>query len=476
MRQIQPVWQLDQNHHWKFRSHGVVILFRKDQPLCCFIMESWNRSDLEALTAQLTEAKGHDTDPNGAASGDAGTIEAKLVGHSDFISALLKWCKRSELKVRKAIVRDVPFEMIYLAGTKEFKVTIKEEPKVAPGATPRKKIKVLIVDDSSTIRKVLASICEQDPTIEVLGALERPSLVEPFIEKNRPDVMTLDIHMPEMDGVTLLKKIQSKHPIPTVMISSLTREDGPYVFDALANGAFDYIQKPSFQDIPILAPTILERIHLASTSKVQRAKAEPVARPTSEKWRQDHMILIGSSTGGTDAVARLFRQFPDQIPPVLVVQHIPPVFSKAFADRLNSSSNFLVKEAEDGDLVEPNKVLIAPGGKQMGLAETSGGKVCVHITDDAPVNRHKPSVDYLFFSAVKLQSTKVVGIILTGMGADGARGLKALRDLGCHTIGQDEASCVVYGMPKSAAEMGAVEIVSPLEEMGQRISRILKTL
>lgn len=339
-------------------------------------------------------------------------------------------------------------------------------------------IKVLIVDDSVTIRKILASMMKRDPTIEVVGMLDRPSLVEPFLEKNKVDVMTLDIHMPEMDGVSLLRKIFPRFQIPTIMISSITKEDGPYVLDALETGAFDYIQKPSFQDIPNLGPIVLERIHQATSANVRRPNGETKAgryQRVTEKWlgKQEAFVLIGASTGGTEALSAIFRQFPDEIPPILVVQHIPPVFSKAFADRLNSMFKFEVREAQDGDVVRPNRILIAPGGKHLGVVK-KGDHFVAKVTEEPPVNRHRPSVDYLFKSAAEAGMLPAVGVILTGMGGDGARGLLSLRQAGAKTLGQDEASCIVYGMPKVAAELGALEEVVPLSEMGHRIFDSLK--
>ncbi len=334
------------------------------------------------------------------------------------------------------------------------------------------KIKVLIVDDSKTIRDLLTSIFSKDPELEIVGVAEHPKLVENLIVKTKPDVITLDIHMPDMDGVTLLKRYLPKHPIPTVMISSITLEDGPFVLNALEFGAVDYIQKPSFSELSSVAPLMIEKIKAAARSKIQlssKAVTPKVAQAGSIPLDSNSLIVIGSSTGGTEALKQVFTAMPSQIPATLVVQHIPPVFSKAFADRMNQLCPFDVKEAENGDLVKPNQVLIAPGGFQMALVEREGN-LYVKIEDAPPMNRHKPSVDYLFDSVAKVAGKrKLVGAILTGMGADGARGLKVLRDLGARTVAQDEATSVVYGMPKEAFRMGGAEVVLPLGEIAHTL-------
>ena len=328
------------------------------------------------------------------------------------------------------------------------------------------KKKVLIVDDSATIRHLLRQILSKEGTLEVVAEAERPSQVEALIEQFQPDVITLDIHMPEMDGVTLLKKIYPKYQIPTVMISSISRAEGPQVLQALESGAVDYIQKPTLEELATLGPEIRERIRHAALSKKRIQKA--VTKVQSRTYNPETIILIGASTGGTEALRHVFQSMPAQIPPILVVQHIPPVFSAAFASRLNQLCDFEVKEAQDGDEVRPNRILIAPGGKQMGMVKR-GEKLVVVINDDPAVNRHRPSVDYLFQSAANLKLPHLVVGILTGMGADGAKGMKTLRTMGARTVGQDEATCVVYGMPREAANLGAVEFVKPLEAVADQI-------
>lgn len=331
-----------------------------------------------------------------------------------------------------------------------------------------KKVKTLIVDDSATIRKLLRDILSEDPQIEVVAEAERPSDVEKLIIQHRPDVITLDIHMPEMDGVTLLKQFLPLYKIPTIMISSISKEEGPYVLDALEFGAVDYIQKPQMKSMAEAAQLIRERVKVASQIKVKLKSNKTVLASSKRFTDIDKLILIGSSTGGTEALKEVFLGLPKEIPPILVVQHIPPVFSAAFAQRLNSLLPFEVKEAQDGDVVKPNQVLIAPGGLQMGLKKL-GDKLVIQITDDPPMNRHKPSVDYMFKSVASLKVPNIVAGILTGMGADGARELVHLREQGARTFAQDEATSVVYGMPKEAFEQGGAESVVPLEKIANHI-------
>lgn len=339
----------------------------------------------------------------------------------------------------------------------------------AKRAAARKK--VLVVDDSATIRQLLRQILSADPELELVAEAARPSEVEGLIEKHKPDVITLDIHMPEMDGVTLLKKIFPKYGIPTVMISSISREEGTTVLQALESGAVDYVQKPSTKEMAVVAPEIRERVKTAASST--RAVKRQIRKAQSRGGVDAGcVVLLGSSTGGTEALRHVFCAMPAQIPPTLVVQHIPAVFSAAFASRLNDLCPFEVKEAADGDEVKANRVLIAPGGKQMGLAR-KGKSLIVRITDDAPVNRHKPSVDYLFKTAADLQLPSLVAAVLTGMGADGARQLKVLRDRGARTIAQDEASSVVYGMPREAKAMGGAEFVESLDGIADLILKLV---
>jgi two-component system chemotaxis response regulator CheB len=348
---------------------------------------------------------------------------------------------------------------------------------VMPAATaaPRR-VRALIVDDSKTIRTLLTQILSQDPGIEVVGSVEDPLKAEQAIAELKPDVVTLDIHMPGLDGVELLKRYLSKHPVPTVMISSITREEGPQVFNALEAGAVDYIQKPTFAELPTHGPLIAEKVKLAALAKV-RCTAVSTRGPAvfAGGFDPSALILLGASTGGTEALKDVLTRLPADIPPILIVQHIPAVFSKAFAQRLDTLCAFDVKEAEEGDEVRPGRALVAPGGFQMEVA-SRGAALRVRITGAPPVNRHKPSVDHLFMSALGVARARprraLVAGILTGMGADGAAGLLELRKAGARTVAQDEATSVVYGMPRAAAERGAAERVLPLGEIAGALAEL----
>lgn len=342
-------------------------------------------------------------------------------------------------------------------------------PGPTPGAVPtsaNKKTRVLVVDDSETIRKLLSQVFSSDPQIECVGTIDNPLNVLAAIDRLSPDVITLDIHMPQMDGVTLLKRILETRSLPAVMISALSREEGGAVLDALEAGAVDYIQKPSLSELPTLAPLICEKIKNARAARVHRPRAHTgQALPfSSAPFDTNYLIAIGSSTGGTEALKHVLTGLPAEIPPIVIVQHIPPVFSKAFAERMNNLCPFEVKEAENGDLVVPGKVFIAPGGMQMRV-KAVGADLKIVVEDTPPVNRHKPSVDVLFDSVEQLKRSKVVAGILTGMGGDGARGLLALRKQGAATFAQDEATSVVYGMPREAARLGAAQKILPLDQV-----------
>ena len=342
-------------------------------------------------------------------------------------------------------------------------------------STDSKKIKVLVVDDSATIRALLTKILSSDSQFEVVAQAEKPSQVEALIKQHKPDVITMDIHMPEMDGVQLLKKIHPLYKIPTVMISSMSKEDGPQVLQALEIGAVDYIQKPQAGEMFEASQVIRERLKIAAKAKVF-SQTKPIKKLTGAQITSinEGLILMGASTGGTEALRIVLESMPAQIPPILIVQHIPPVFSSAFAQRLNSICPFEVKEAVNGDEVKPNQVLIAPGGHQMAVKRV-GDKLIVQINNDAPVNRHKPSVDYMFRTVNELNIENIIAVILTGMGSDGARELKRLRDRGARTIAQDEATSVVFGMPREAISMGGAEFVSPLDQVAEKIVRLLNS-
>jgi two-component system chemotaxis response regulator CheB len=392
-------------------------------------------------------------------------VELKLVGGQKAMDYCLKSLSKLPLMSVKKVERESSFEVIYSPKNNRVRVSVDNVIEVT-----NKKVKVLIVDDSKTIRTILNRIFSTDPQFEVIGMLERPSEVDEFIQKNRPDVITLDIHMPEMDGVTLLKKIYPKYKIPCVMISSISLAEGPLVFDALENGAVDYIQKPEAKDIEALTPIIVEKVKMASKVKTNIATKGQVQK-VSSNTDQNSLIVLGSSTGGTEAIKEILTRLPDQIPPMLIVQHIPAVFSEAFAKRMNDLCHFQVLEAKNGDEVLPNRVLIAPGGMQMKLV-IKNGKPIVEINSDEPVNRFRPSVDYLFDSVEKNMYCHTIAVILTGMGKDGARGMLKLKNRGAVTIAQNEETCIVFGMPREAIAIGAADFIEPIQNMAQKISSL----
>lgn len=336
-----------------------------------------------------------------------------------------------------------------------------------------RKIKVLIVDDSKTIRDLLFKILSQDPQIEVVGQAEDPLKAELILPTAKPDVITLDVHMPRMTGVQWLKTLIPKYKLPVVMITSLELKDGNEVFEAMELGAVDYIQKPSFSDLNSVTPIIKEKVINAASAKVRipnKIKKYVPSSYTPQSFDPHIVIAIGSSTGGTEALKEVLTSLPSNIPPIVIVQHIPPVFSRAFAERMNSLCSFEVKEAEFGDALHSNRVLIAPGGRQMKVVKRPSG-LFVEVNDDPPMTRHKPSVDYLFNSVAETIGKKAIGVILTGMGSDGTHGMLKMKEKGSMTFSQDEDSCVVYGMPKSAWESGASQMQVPLDEIVVKLSQ-----
>ncbi|EQC46643.1 chemotaxis response regulator protein-glutamate methylesterase [Bacteriovorax sp. Seq25_V] len=396
------------------------------------------------------------------------SVEFKLLGPSSLVNGASRVISGTGFREIKTVVRNQSFEVFYLADQNRLRVS-KAEVVAEPVSREKKKIKVLIVDDSKTIRNLLNKMLSSDPMIEICAEASKPSEVESLIKHHQPDVMTLDIHMPEMTGVELLKKIGHKYNVPAIMVTSISMEEGPLVLEALENGAFDYIQKPDMKDISIVRPVLLEKIKEAAESSKTITNINKLGAKVVKDFNMDSLIVLGSSTGGTNAIKDILVKFPKNIPPMLIVQHIPPVFSKAFADRMNSLCPFTVVEAKNGDILEKNKVLVAPGGTQMKLVNQAG-VLKVEINDDAPVNRFKPSVDYMFNSVVDACKKKhVISVILTGMGKDGARGMLNLKNAGALTIAQDEESSVVYGMPREAVEIGAAMAVEHKDDIAAKI-------
>ena len=389
--------------------------------------------------------------------------ELKVIGSKSQLSVAESAVRILGKKVTSSVARDGKVEVLFYPSSGRVRVS-KEE-----------KIKVLVVDDSKTIIQLLCKIFATDPAIEVVATAERPSLVEDLIVKYKPDVLTLDIHMPEMTGVELIKRLMPRFRIPAVMVSSVSMEESPLVLEALESGAVDYIQKPSMKDVASVGAEIIEKVKNAVRANVSArtvASARSVSHEFGSLIDQSQIVAIGSSTGGTEALRQVLTALPENIPPILIVQHIPAVFSLAFANRMNDLCPFHVKEAVDGDAVVAGQVLIAPGGFQMSLKKSASGFV-VKVEDAAPVNRHKPSVDVLFNSVAELVKDRAIGVILTGMGADGAKGLLKMKQAGARTIAQSEASCVVFGMPREAIRLGAAQSVHDLSVIPQEVVKLL---
>jgi len=445
---------------------------------------------LESAQAQVDTFKHWVED---ALADQSGSLVLRLVGNKNYFDLLEKQFNLSGITKGTHVPLDhqvvVPIQFYVDSGRiRLLKEAISRPANPSnPVKVQQERARVLVVDDSETIRKLLSKVLSSDTSIEVVGTVDTPSKVMSAIDKFKPNVITLDIHMPEMDGVTLYKQQLAQLGIPVVVITALSLEDSGYVLDALEAGVVDYIQKPKMDELAAQAPMICEKIKGAVSAKVSIKNTYPrlmlgnssrdrshakLAKPftAAEHGEIDleHLIVIGASTGGTEALKRLLTSMPSNIPPILVVQHIPALFSKKFADRLNELCPFEVKEAEHGDLVRSNRVLIAPGGFQMGV-KMSGGDIKIVIEDSDAVNRHKPSVDFLFASVCALKKSKIVAVILTGMGTDGAKEMLKLRQAGAVTFGQDENSCVVYGMPKEAFLIGAVETVLSLDDLAKAI-------
>ena len=337
-------------------------------------------------------------------------------------------------------------------------------------------IRVLVVDDSAVVRQIFSRELTRDPELEVVGTAPDPYVARDLIVQMKPDVLTLDLEMPRMDGITFLRKLMHYYPLPVVVVSSLTPAGGELAMEALAAGAVDVMCKPGASfTVGDMAAQLTEKVKAAAhvnlkaraPARLAGAPAPPVAAPALT--RTTHQILaIGASTGGTVALEGILRGFPPNAPGTLITQHMPEMFTRYFADRLDQLAQVEVREAVEGDSVVPGVVLIAPGNKHM-LLKRSGARYFVSVRDGPRVNRHRPSVDVMFRSVAQCAGRNAVGVILTGMGGDGAQGLLEMRGAGARTFGQDEASCVVYGMPKVAADLGAVEHVVPLDRMTAEI-------
>lgn len=342
-----------------------------------------------------------------------------------------------------------------------------------------KPIKVLVVEDSLVFRELLVQNLRKDPEIQVVATAKDPFEARDAILEYHPDVMTLDVELPRMSGIEFLRKLMPQYPLPVVVISSLSDK----VFDALNAGAVDFVAKPSVSNRAqleeFISNELLVKIKIAATAKVGNARRHTVQEQTTRytsKSGKNLIIAIGASTGGTEAICSVVKEYGADLPGIVVVQHMPPGFTAMYAKRLDNDCKVHVKEAETGDQVLPGHMLIAPGGdRHMRLVKVNG-VYQVECRQGPKVNGHCPSVDVLFDSVAKVAGANALGIILTGMGGDGAKGLLAMRQAGARTIGQDESTCVVYGMPKVAYDIGAVEYQEKLQNIASKTYAVLNTM
>jgi two-component system chemotaxis response regulator CheB len=351
-----------------------------------------------------------------------------------------------------------------------------------------KRIRVLVVDDSALVRKLLTELLSSDPQIEVVDTAMDPFAAREKIKRLNPDVLTLDVEMPRMDGVTFLRNLMRLRPMPVVMVSTLTEKGAEVTLDALRYGAVDFITKPkvdfahTIQDYRV---ELIDKVKAAAAAHVRQLSNAAMERPAPERLSvdavlpggtrrhfrtTDRLIAIGASTGGTEAIREVLERLPPSTPGIVITQHIPASFSGPFAQRMNRCSALEVAEARDGDQILPGHAFIAPGDRHL-MVVRDGARWRCRLSDDAPVNRHKPSVDVLFRSVAQNAGLNALGVILTGMGRDGAQGLKEIREAGAHTIAQDEATSVVWGMPGAAVGCGAACEVLPLEDIAAAVLR-----
>lgn len=348
-----------------------------------------------------------------------------------------------------------------------------------------KKIKVLIVDDSALVRQALVDVLSSDPEIEIMDTAADPFIAVQKMKDDTPDVITLDVEMPRMDGVTFLQKIMSQHPIPVVICSTLAVERSETLLKALEYGAVEIIQKPAmgtkkfFEESKIRICDVVKAAAISRTKKIiKKRDVEPkltadaiLPKSTGAMLKTtEKVVVVGASTGGTEALKVFLEGLPPDAPGIVIVQHMPESFTRAFAKRLDSGCQISVKEAANNDTVLRGQALIAPGNDHV-LLKRSGARYYVEVRQGPLVSRHRPSVDVLFRSAARYAGKNAIGIIMTGMGDDGAKGMKEMKQAGAINIAQDEASCVVFGMPNEAIKIGAVDIVKPLEQLSLTMLR-----
>jgi two-component system chemotaxis response regulator CheB len=343
-----------------------------------------------------------------------------------------------------------------------------------------RRVRVLVVDDSAVARAALVAGLGADPNIEVVGQAKDPFDARDRILELNPEVLTLDVEMPRMDGVEFLRRLMPQRPIPTVVVSSLTTRGGQVALDALAAGAVDVVCKPTRNlsgGLDAMLAELRTKVKIAATVNVAWRKARkpptPTAATSALAETTDKLVAIGASTGGTEAIRLILDQMPANAPGVVIVQHMPPGFTSTFASRLDETSAMQVREARDGDRVFPGRALVAPGGFHLRVRR-SGGEYLVDVAAGDRVSGHCPSVDVMFRSVAEACGRNSVGALLTGMGADGAAGLLAMRSAGARTVAQDEASAVVWGMPRVAWENGGAEVLKPIDQMADHLLRLVR--
>jgi two-component system chemotaxis response regulator CheB len=335
----------------------------------------------------------------------------------------------------------------------------------------QKIIKVLVVDDSAVMRKLISDILEGDPQIEVMGTAGNGADAIKMVRTLHPDVVTMDIEMPKMDGLTALQHIMKEHPLPVIMVSAMDKRQADITMKALDIGAVDFISKTSGTlslDIEKRQMMLISKVKMAADiiiPKREETDTEPISIPKFSGKKGNWLIVIGASTGGPKAIPEVLSRLPRNLPAaILIVQHMPKAFTRSFAERLNWTTSLEVREAEEGDRISRGLVLLAPGNLHM---EVSGKKI--HLSDEPPINNVRPSVDVLMMTAAKRYKSKCLGVLLTGMGSDGALGMKDIKKYGGRTIAQNEETCIVYGMPKMAVNMNAVDTVAPLHKIAKDI-------
>jgi len=355
------------------------------------------------------------------------------------------------------------------------------------------KTRVVVVDDSALVRSLLTEIINRQPDMECIGAASDPFVAREMIRNLNPDVITLDVEMPRMDGIDFLSKLMRLRPMPVVMVSTLTERGADVTLRALELGAVDFVAKPKIgvaDGLRLLAQEITDKVRVAAKARVHKlvapqASTQPAGATGNDADRTvpasasigrlstEKIVFIGASTGGTEATKEVLINLPPDSPAVVITQHMPPGFTKSYATRLDGLCRIRVAEAQDGQRILPGHAYIAPGGMQLSV-ERSGANYIARVQDTEPVNRHKPSVEVLFKSAARVVGPNAIAIMLTGMGADGAKAMREMRDAGAYTLAQDEASCVVFGMPREAINAGAVQEVLPLRQIAPHLVDYLR--